>query len=76
MKHYLEDEVAAKAKWAKQVAFQDDADPIRRINQRRSLLLKEWKKLIAKVRKVYSGKLTYAANFDNYQHYQTTIMMK
>lgn len=68
LEDYLKDEVKAKVKWAKQVTFQDAENPVERINQRRQLLLGEWYKLIKKVRKVYSGKLTYAANFDNYQN--------
>ena len=37
------------------------------MNERRKLVQKSWVELIEKVRTVYSGKLTYAANYDNYQ---------
>ena len=36
------------------------------INHRRRLLEGQWRKLIKNVRQVYSGRLTLAANFDNY----------
>ncbi|MEO0454231.1 MAG: hypothetical protein AAFY98_08855 [Verrucomicrobiota bacterium] len=41
---------------------------IQELQARRGLLLSEWKKLIAEVRKHYSGPLTYASNFDAYQN--------
>jgi len=57
-------------KWAEVTAFEDRADPIGAINARRQLLDKKWRVLIAKVRTVFGGKLTYAANFDHYQEVQ------
>lgn len=68
LENFLKDEVEAKVKWAKSVAYDTDENPIGKINHRRNLLLSEWTELIKKVRNVYSGKLTYAANFDNYQN--------
>jgi len=65
---YLKEEINANIAWAKQVSFQEAANPIQRINERRALLRQEWKKLIQNIRKIYSGQLTYAANFDNYQN--------
>lgn len=67
LEKYLQDEVAAKVSWAKEVAFADAPDPLAAINQRRALKLKRWHSLIDTIRQSYSGKLTYAANFDNYQ---------
>jgi hypothetical protein len=37
------------------------------MNHRRRQLEEHWLELIAKVREIYSGRLTYAANFDQYQ---------
>lgn len=65
LENYLKDEVAAKVKWAEEVAYGGD---IAKINTRRALLLDYWSTLIKTVRESYSGKLTYAANFDNYQN--------
>lgn len=68
LEKYLYDEVATKVKWAREVAYADEADPLATINERRAFILDKWYKLIKKVRTSYSGKLTYAANFDNYQN--------
>ncbi|MFT6963193.1 MAG: hypothetical protein ACJAWV_002927 [Flammeovirgaceae bacterium] len=68
LKNYLESEVAVKQAWAEQVAYSKQANYIQSINHRRELILAHWHQLIAKTRKLYSGKLTYAANFDNYQN--------
>ena len=65
---YLDDEVATKVQWAESVAHADADDTIAAINQRRALMLDEWYELIETVRQSYGGKLTYAANFDNYQN--------
>ncbi len=70
LEKYLRDEVAAKVAWAEQVAFAESADPLAAINQRRAHTLQAWYELIAKLRLSYSGALTYAANFDNYQEVQ------
>lgn len=68
LEQYLKDEVATKVNWAKKVAYQGFPKPIEKINHRRTVLLKEWYKLIATTRKSYSGQMTYAANFDNYDN--------
>ncbi|MCI5056677.1 MAG: hypothetical protein MRY83_11245 [Flavobacteriales bacterium] len=62
---YLRDQIKANERWAKAMTFDGAVD---RINLRRSLQLEEWQKLISITRRLYSGKLTYAANFDNYQN--------
>ncbi|MEM7675554.1 MAG: hypothetical protein AAF449_06080 [Myxococcota bacterium] len=56
--------------WAKATTFQDHEDPRGALNARRRLLDRKWRMLISKVRTVFSGKLTYAANFDHYQEVQ------
>ena len=68
LEQYLKDEVAKNVDWAKKVAFQSDANPIKKINERRAFVLKKWYKLIATIRESYSGQMTYAANFDNYDN--------
>ncbi len=44
------------------------AERIAKINLRRRLLEHHWRQLIDAVRAVYRGRLTLAANFDNYNH--------
>lgn len=68
LQKYLQDEVATKIKWAEAVAFADTNQPLDAINQRRATLLQHWYSLIKQVRSSFSGQLTYAANFDNYQN--------
>lgn len=61
---YLDDESAAHLRWARQVTYAADLGAM---NRRRVLLEDRWRELIVKVREVYHGRLTYAANFDRYQ---------
>ncbi len=68
LNQYLKDEVAAKRKWAKGVAYDGLSNSIERINQRRKQILAQWYQLIETIRGEYSGQLTYAANFDNYHN--------
>jgi hypothetical protein len=49
---------------ALQVTF--GGDDIARMNRRNRLISNEWKELIADARTVFSGRMTYAANFDEY----------
>ncbi|MEM6453930.1 MAG: ankyrin repeat domain-containing protein [Acidobacteriota bacterium] len=52
--------------WARAYTFDDVADPIAAMNERRQRIEAEWRRLIANVREVYGGFLTFAANHDNY----------
>lgn len=69
---YLDARIAKERDWAaKQAAGAeredgDEAATVEQINQRRSALEGHWRKLIAEARKVYKGKIGYAANFDQY----------
>ena len=63
---FLDDRARAHAAWARQVSWLENADPVAAINARRGLLLERWTEVIRAVREVYSGALTYAANFDQY----------
>ncbi|TNF82752.1 MAG: hypothetical protein EP299_01410 [Acidobacteria bacterium] len=64
---FLSDEAAAHRQWARQIGWLADDDPVARINQRRRHLETYWRRLIRQVRESYSGQLTYAANFDQYE---------
>ncbi len=61
---YLDDRQKTFRNWAEQVTFGVDVEAM---NRRRKLLEAEWIKLIDGLRDIYSGGLTYAANFDQYQ---------
>ncbi len=63
---YLELEAAAQEAWAWQTAALDADDPLAVINARRGLLEKHWRGVVAEARRAYGGRLTYAANFDQY----------
>lgn len=60
---FLDERSAAQYRWARQVTFGGDIDSI---NARRRALEQSWRRLIARLRGVYPGRLTYAANFDQY----------
>lgn len=64
---YLSDRQQTHYNWAQTVTFANEKRPIVKMNKRRRQILKEWTSLIKTVRASYSGQLTYAANFDNYQ---------
>ena len=57
--------------WAAAVTFagegRDLHERLKRINHRRGEMLSRWRAIIAEVRTRYTGRLTYAANFDSYQ---------
>lgn len=67
---FLVERNRAERVWAKAYTFADSSadgeDRLAAMNRRRRLLDSLWRQLIAKVRSVYSGRLTLAANFDNY----------
>ena len=65
--NYLSDRQQTHYEWAQWVTFADEKRPIPKMNKRRRQVLKSWTQLIQAVRNVYKGKLTYAANFDNYK---------
>lgn len=56
--------VAAERAWAAKVTA---GGSLTAVNRRRQQLDRHWRELIAKVRLVFKGKITYAANFDQYQ---------
>ncbi len=64
--NYVDDRIEAHYNWGKFATFRGKWNRVGRMNKRRRTIKKHWKQLIAQTRKVYKGKLTYAANFDNY----------
>lgn len=55
------------AKWAHVTAFSASSDPVSSINRRRKRLEAGWRDVIRATRERYRGKITYAANFDQYE---------
>ena len=68
LESYLADRTAVHRAWARQVTWAESLDPLSRINARRARLDAHWRRLVSSVREVYEGELTYAANFDQYEH--------
>ena len=64
---YIQDRSKCNRKWAEMVACTDSADMVLGMNRRRATQNFYWEKLIYDLRRVYSGKLTVAANFDNFE---------
>jgi len=64
---YLDDRFESTVGWARQAYLRDEAEALGRINARRRLIDAAWVRLIGQARRVYEGRLTYAANFDSYQ---------
>jgi len=64
---FLDQRSLAERNWARRVAYLDDPDPLASINRRRAALDAHWRRLVAEVRERFSGRLTYAANFDQYE---------
>ncbi|MFK7969126.1 MAG: hypothetical protein AB8F95_02110 [Bacteroidia bacterium] len=60
---YIDDKIATNVAWAHAVTF---GDSIPLLTARRELMNGYWLSVIEEVRKRYGGKLSYAANFDNY----------
>lgn len=65
---YLKDEVVTYEAWAKSVSYSEDENPVAKINERRATTQKHWLNVVAEARKYYSGKMLYAANFDNFKN--------
>ncbi len=52
--------------WARQTSASEADDPLAEINRRRARLDAHWRALIASARQRFGGRLSYAANFDQY----------
>ena len=67
LEEFVDVRYEANMSWARQAHLRKGDRSLKRLNGRRERLLAHWKGLIAEVRAVYRGKLTYAANFDHYE---------
>jgi hypothetical protein len=63
---FLEEKGTRNKRWAKTIYFRDLKSRLKKINDRRALIDGHWRSLISRTKNVFSGRLTYAANFDNY----------
>lgn len=68
---YMADRAEAQRRWAAEVTglrggARSESEAVRFINRRRETLREAWESLIAALRREYGGRLTYAANFDQY----------
>ena len=66
IREYLNAEQNAQRYWASQHSFHEQTDRLKQLNERRTYINNRWKTIIKETRKIYSGLMTYAANFDNY----------
>lgn len=66
LESFLDAETAAHRDWAMKTAYGAGDGAVVLIDARARWLDARWRALIAKVRTVYHGPLTYAANFDQY----------
>jgi len=67
LESYLDAEIRTYRDWATRVMWGGGEAAVARINRRRVRLLAHWRRLINGVREIYGGRLTYAANFDQYR---------
>lgn len=65
MASYIDARIGRERRWA-EIVTGGDAHALDVINRRRERLEGRWRKLIEDVRRVYSGTVGYAANFDHY----------
>jgi hypothetical protein len=63
---YLDARFDKHARWAGQTYLRRKPRGFERVNERRARINEHWVDLIAGVRRLYDGQLTYAANFDAY----------
>jgi hypothetical protein len=63
---FLEQKTAANLHWAKLVYDTSNTNSYSNYVKRTKSLHQHWTNLIQNTRKLYKGKITYAANFDNY----------
>lgn len=66
LKNYVDDRVLAKHQWSQQITFAKEPNRLKMINQRREKCNQYWRKIIRNVQQDFKGKISYAANFDNY----------
>lgn len=64
---YISDKIESQKAWADEVCHHYTSDYLDQMNQDRSFLDSTWRRIINQTRKHFSGTLSMAANFDNYQ---------
>ncbi len=64
---YIEDKITEQKNWADVICHVGEQEPLKLMNQERLEINNYWKQMIARARDQYSGKITLAANFDNYR---------
>ncbi len=64
---FIDDKDLAHVKWAIRTTYRAAEDPLAEINRRRARLEGHWRDLIEATRREFSGPVSYAANFDQYQ---------
>lgn len=62
----INDRIEANIQWAQQITYSGQLDSLELMNARRERIDAHWKQVIRKTRRKFSGKLSYASNFDNY----------
>lgn len=67
LENYLDTKIQRQYQWAQSATFAGSNDQLSLLNKRRKFVKNRWSELIRNTRHLYRGKLTYAANFDNYQ---------
>ena len=67
LEEHLGGEAVAHAEWAQRLAFVGEQNALQRINDRRAELDRQWLAVIREARQEFSRRLTYAANFDQYE---------
>ena len=63
---FLDDRFQKHMTWAGEAYFRKESRSLAKFKNRRKQIQQHWLSLIAETRGVFSGKLTYAANFDSY----------
>lgn len=64
---FLQEQAKCNEAWAKTTSFSDSLNRQHAINVRRTIHNFYWERLIYELKDIYKGKMTIAANFDNYQ---------
>ena len=64
---YLDAEIGTYREWAESMTHGLGEGAVEVMNRRRARLENHWRRLIGEVRGLYGGRLTYAANFDQYR---------
>lgn len=67
LEEHLGSEAEAHAEWARRLAFVGEEDALGRVNARRAELEQQWVAVVQEARQEFSRRLTYAANFDQYE---------